>query len=491
MSNAFTSTTTSTPTPVPTPAMNMKAGGNYRWVICGLLLFAVIINSMDKFVISYLKPFFCSEGEFAGIGFGWNDQDFSHITMAFTIVWSIATIFAGIFIDKVGSRRGLGIAVAVWSTFEMVNALAGRWVGGHVITRSLLGVGEAGCFPGALKTAAEWFPKKERALATGIFNSGASLGAMTAALFVPWCLVFYGGPLGWKMVLIYTGAVGFVWIFFWWILGGMPAKMRGKRLSESEYNYIHQDGQSVAAVETPKGGFLEQAGEMGRTWLKLLTYRPTWAYALGKFLTDGIWWFYLFWLPSYLIAQFPKTDNFDGMTISLAGRLSFIVWGVAIIGSISGGGIAMRLMNKGWSPYKARLGSMLGFASIPLLVLLVQVLANNQAYFGSKTALAGVIILISISVAAHQMWSANLYTTPSDWFPSKAVASVSAIGIAAGGAGGALIQWLVGLLATHYKSIGNVQMAYTIMFFIAAFAYLTGWVVIKVLVPRFKPITDL
>ena len=482
MSNAFTSTTT----PAPEPSMNMKAGGNYRWVVCALLFFAVTINSLDKFVISYLKPFFCSQNEFADVGFHWSNADFSYVTTSFTIVWSIATIFAGVFIDKVGSRRGLGIAVTIWSVFEMLNALAGPRVIWHCITRSLLGVGEAGCFPGALKTAADWFPKKERAFATGIFNAGASIGAMTAALFVPWCLAFYGGPLGWKMALIYTGAFGFVWLFFWWRLGGMPALMRGKKLSEAEYAYIHQDGDVGAAAnvaaEKPRGDLLERFIAGARDWGKLLTYRQTWAYSLGKFMTDGIWWFYLFWLPDYLTKQF-------NMTVEQVRWPTFIAWGAAIIGSVFGGRVSLFLMNRGWSVYKARLGSVLMFASLPLSVLSVQYF-SNIARFGDN-ALIYTMALICFALAAHQMWSANLYTTPSDWFPKKAVASVSAIGIAAGGLGGALIQIFVGQLTDHFEKLGDKQMAYSIMFVVAASVYLIAWAMIKFLVPRFKQVTDI
>jgi len=472
-----------TETESPKSSLAASASGNYRWVICALLLFATTINSLDKFVISYLKVFFCSEGEFAGSGFGWQDVHYSYITTSFTIVWSVATIFAGIIIDKIGSRRGLALAVAVWSTFEMLNALAGPRVVWHCVMRNLLGVGEAGHFPGAIKTAAEWFPKKERAFATGISNTGASIGAMIAALFVPWCLAFHGGPLGWRLAFVYTGALGFVWLFFWWILGGMPAKMRGKRLSEAEYAHIHQD--------EDEGEKTAQSPRRGVSWFKLLTYRQTWAYSTAKFMTDGIWWFYLFWLPSYLVVQFPKTENFEGMTSQLAGRLSFIVWGVAIAGSVLGGRIPMSFMNRGWSVYRARLGAMVMFAALPLLVLFVQVFASNQDLFGAKNALVCVIVIISIAVAAHQAWSANLYTTPADWFPGKAVASVSGIGIAAGGLGGALVQLLVGQLTTHYKAAGNVQTAYSIIFVVAAFVYLAAWVVIKLLVPRHKPVSGL
>jgi len=462
------------PAPEPSfrpPGARASAGGNLRWLICGLLLFSTTINSLDKFVIGYLKDYFCSAD-----GFGWSNSHFSYITISFTISWSVATLLAGVVIDKIGSRLGLGIAVAIWSTFEILNSFAGRHVVMHMITRSLLGVGEAGAFPGALKTVAEWFPKKERAFATGIFNTGASIGAMTAALFVPWCLIHYGPALGWRLSLVYTGGIGFVWLIFWFLLGGVPAKLRGNRLSEAEYAYIHQDdaggAPSEKAAETPRGV----------SWFKLLTYRQTWAYSVGKFMTDGIWWFYLFWLPDYLHKQFH-------MTTEQVRWPTFIAWSAAIVGSLLGGRIPMFLMNKGWPLYKARTTSMLLFAALPMSAFFVQYFANVERF--GDNALVYVIALICFALAAHQMWSANLYTTPSDMFPKKAVASVSGIGIAAGGLGGATIQWLVGLLTDYFEGHGDTHTAYTIMFVVAALAYLTAWVIFKVLVPRWKPVTDL
>jgi len=490
-------------TPLPEPSLNRQntagAGGGFRWLICGLLLFSTTINSLDKFTISYLKSYFCSAD-----GFGWSNTDFSNITSAFTIVWAVSTIFAGIIIDKIGSRLGLSLSVAVWSTFEILNSFAGRIVGWHVVTRSLLGVGEAGAFPGALKTVAEWFPKKERAFATGIFNSGSSIGAMIAALFVPWCLVmwrvdpvtgvdshFLGIFHGWQMALVLTGVIGFVWLGFWIFLGGVPAKLRGGRLSEAEYAYIHADAEGGAeaggadARAGAQAGAKESAWEIAVKTFKLLAYRQTWAFALGKFMTDGIWWFYLFWLPDYLEKQFH-------LSVQFAGLLCFIVWGVAIPGSVLGGFIPMRFMNKGWPVYKARFTSMLIFAALPLCVLFVQYFANSNIFGAHAWAYTFVaIVLICIAVAAHQMWSANLYTTPSDMFPKKAVATVSGIGIAAGGLGGALVQKLAGWLTDHFERLGHGHTAYTILFVIAALAYLTAWVVMKILVPRSRPVTDL
>jgi len=268
----------------------------------------------------------------------------------------------------------------------------------------------------------------------------------------------------------------------------MPAKLRGNRLSEAEYAHIHSDDAADAGGATTTTGEAEAKTGGGfiaavRTWLKLLTYRQTWAFFFGKFLTDGIWWFYLFWLPDYLEKQFD-------LTVQQAGKLAFVVWFVAIGGSILGGRVPMIFMNRGWHVYKARMTSMFMFALLPLLVLFVQSIAHHQEYFGGG-ALAFVIVLISIAVAAHQMFSANLFTIPSDLFPKKTIASVSGIGIAAGGLGGVLIQILVGQLTDHYEKLGDKQMAYTIMFVIAALAYLSAWTIVKIFVPRFKPVTDL
>ena len=452
--------------------MNQSKIGNYRWVICTLLLFSTTLNSLDKFVIGYLKDYFCSPD-----GFAWSNADFSYVTSAFTACWALSTIFAGIIIDRIGTRLGLSLAVAIWSTFEILNAFAGRSVFMHMIARSLLGAGEAGCFPASLKTVAEWFPKKERAYATGILNSGSSFGAMGAALFVPWCLVYFGPAQGWKLALIFTGAIGYVWLIFWFLFSGAPLKMRGKRLSESEYDYIHKYDGSTSGADTEA-----TRKEKGGSWFKLLGYRQMWAFFFGKFMTDGIWWFYLFWLPDYLKKQF-------GMTPEQVRWPTFIVWGIAIIGSVMGGRVSLYFMNKGWSVYKARMRSMLLFAMLPLSVLSVQYFANVNNFGDNAWKYA--IAIICVAVAAHQMWSANLYTTPSDMFPKKAVASVSGIGIAAGGLGGVFIQVLVGQLTDHFEQLGNKQMAYTIMFVIAALAYLAAWAVMKALVPREKVITDL
>jgi ACS family hexuronate transporter-like MFS transporter len=424
---------------------------------------------MDRQVISYLKEYFCSP--VAQGGFGWSNTDFSYVTAFFTGFYAGMTILVGWFIDKIGTKLGLALSLIIWSIFGMLNAFAGRLVAMHVAVRSAFGMGEAGNFPASIKTVAEWFPKRERALATGIFNSGSSAGAMISALFVPWCLIQFGDQRGWKMAYILTGAIGFLWLILWFWLYETPA--RQKRLSQSEFDYIHSDEQGEA-----NGGAATNRTKV--SWGKLFGYRQTWSFFFGKFLTDGVWWFYLFWLPDYLKKQFGMTKH----EIMLP---TFIVYGIAIIGSIYGGSIPMTLMKKGMPVYRARMTAMLIIAVFPLTVLTTQYF-GNVSHFGNLASVLAVTV-ICVGAAAHQAWSANIFTTVSDMFPKKAVGSVTGIGAMAGGVGGVLVQLLAGRLTDAYKA--TPQTAYLIMFFVCALSYLTAWALMKALVPRHKPITDL
>ena len=443
---------------------------NYRWVICGLLFFATTFNYLDRQVISYLKEFFCRPAEQGG--FGWTNTDFAYLTSFFTGVYACFTVIVGWVIDKIGTKLGLALSLTLWSIFGIANAFVGNLVARHVAIRSLFAVGEAGNFPASIKTVAEWFPKRERALATAIFNSGSNAGAMVAALFVPWCMIYFGDEKGWKMAFIITGAVGFFWLIFWFWLYDAPGKQ--KRLSKAEYDYIHVDDE--AAVEKKDGDKAQKV-----SWLKLFGYRQLWAFFAGKFMTDGIWWFYLFWLPDYLHKQF-------GMTKQQIMLPTFIVYGVAIIGSIFGGSVPMMLIKRGWPVYKARMTAMLIIAIFPLAVLLTQYFGNVE-HFGKMAAVLAVA-MICIGATAHQAWSANLFTTVSDMFPKKTVASVTGIGTMAGGIGGGVIlQMLAGRLTDHFKD--TPQTAYLIMFTICASSYLIAWGIMKALVPRHRPITDL
>ena len=446
--------------------------GKYRWTISTLLLFATTINYMDRQVIGYLKEFFCSAPEKGG--FGWTNSDYSNVTAFFTLFYACTTIFAGWVIDKIGTKLGLALSLIVWSFFGILNAFVGQLVMAHIIIRSLFGVGEAGNFPASIKTVAEWFPKKERALATGIFNSGSNIGAMIAALAVPSCLIVFGDQLGWKMAYIITGLIGFLWLVFWfWIYDTPSNALKKKKLSQAEYDYIHSD--EAAGTVTNEAPAKESV-----SWGKLFGYRQTWAFFFGKFATDGVWWFYLFWLPDYLKKQF-------GMTKSEVMIPTFIVYGIAILGSIFGGSIPMSFMNRGWQVYKARMTALLLIAIFPLTVLSTQYF-GDKAVFGSWASTLAIAV-ICIGAAAHQAWSANLFTTVSDMFPKKAVGSVTGIGAAAGGLGGFIVQKMAGGLTDAYAQ--NPQTAYLIMFIVCALSYLSAWTIMKLLVPTHKPITDL
>lgn len=447
------------------------ASSSYRWVVCGLLLFATTFNYLDRQVISYLKEMFCRPMEQGG--FGWTDLDYACLTAFFTGFYAGMTIIAGWVIDKIGTKIGLALSLTIWSIFGIANAFVGTRVIMHIIVRSLFGIGEAGNFPASIKTVAEWFPKRERALATGIFNAGSNAGAMIAALFVPWCMLYYGDSRhdwGWKAAYLCTGAIGFVWLVFWFWLYETPA--RQKRLSQVEYDYIRIDDDVVPEIN----------GDTAKVpWRRLLGYRQTWAFFAGKFLTDGIWWFYLFWFPDYLTKQF-------GMTKKEIMLPTFIVYGVAIVGSVYGGAIPMTLIKRGMTVYRARMTALLLIASCALAVASTQFFASVDR-FGSRAAPWLAVAVICIGAAAHQAWAANLFTTVSDMFPTKAVASVTGIGAMAGGVGGVLEQLLPGALNHAFRD--NPKTAYLIMYIICGLSYLAAWMVMKILIPRHRPITDL
>ena len=439
--------------------------GNYRWTIVALLFFSTTINYMDRQVIGYLKPILSDK-------YGWSNSDFALITSWFTGFYATITIFAGAIIDKIGTKLGLAISLSFWSLMGMVNAFCGGAVYQHVIVRSLFGIGEAGNFPASIKTVAEWFPKKERALATGIFNSGANVGAMVAALLVPWLAAhtwFNHSIEGWQMAFLLTGAIGLIWLIFWFVLYHTPAKH--KKLSKVEFEYIHSDDVSTVDVKSDKNKI---------PWIKLLAYRQTWSFFIGKFLTDGVWWFLLFWLPDYMKKQF----NMQGEAIMLP---LFTVYGIAIVGSVAGGGFPMYFINKGMETYKARMKAMFIIALLPIVLVTTQYF-GNVSIFGN-TAYIYALIVICIAAAAHQAWSANIFTTVSDLFPKKAVGSVTGIGGLAGGIGGVLMQLMAGWLTDAFKN--NPQTAYLILFLVCAFAYIVAWLIMKVLVPKFSPIADL
>lgn len=440
----------------------------FRWIICGLLFFSTTVNYLDRQVISYLKEFFCTAT--AQGGFGWSNTDFANLTSAFTAFYAFVTIGAGWMIDRIGTKLGLALSLIVWSVFGILNAFVGAAVTMHMVVRSLFAIGEGGNFPASIKTVAEWFPKRERALATAVFNSGSNAGAMIAALFVPWCMIYFGDQLGWKMAFILTGAIGFLWLIFWFWLYNPPSQH--KKLSKAEYDYIHIDDENTADAQT---------GDKAKvSWWKLFSYRQLWAFFVGKFMTDGIWWFLLFWLPDYLNKQF-------GMNKHQIMLPTFTVYGIAIIGSIFGGSIPMMLIKRGMPVYRARMTTMFIIALFPLTVLTTQYFGNVEHFGDMAKYLA--IATICIGATAHQAWSANLFTTVSDMFPKKAIGSVIGIGTMAGGIGGVIVQKLAGYVTDAFKT--NPQHAYLIMFCVCATSYLIAWSLMKLLVPRHQPITDL
>jgi ACS family hexuronate transporter-like MFS transporter len=453
--------------------MNQTTIGKYRWTICSLLFFATTVNYLDRQVLSLLAPDLSKE-------FGWTNGDYANITAIFQFVYAISMLFAGRIIDKLGTKSGYTWAIIIWSIGAIVHAYS-IFIGtvvvnimalvglaavpvsiiGFMISRALLAVGEAGNFPSALRATAEYFPKKERSFATGIFNSGTNVGAILAPLTVPWVAKQWG----WETAFILIGALGFVWLIFWRIYYEKPESQ--KRLSKEELEYINSDaGEQVT----------NSSEEVKVPWIKLLGYRQTWAFAFGKFMTDGVWWFFLFWLPKYLEAQYGmvKTE----IMLPLA-----VLYSMTMFGSIGGGWFPIYFIKKGYSPYDGRMKAMLLIAFFPLVVLAAQPLGGYTFWIP--------VILIGIGASAHQAWSANIFTTVSDMFPKKAVGSIVGIGGMAGGFGGVVMSKLGGAFFDHYKALGHIQTGYTIMFAICAVSYLIAWTVMKLLVPVYKPIQDL
>jgi ACS family hexuronate transporter-like MFS transporter len=338
---------------------------------------------------------------------------------------------------------------------------------GFIFARFVLGVGESGNFPSAIKTTAEWFPKKERSFATGIFNSGANIGAIVAPLSVPIIAKYFG----WEYTFIIVGAIGFLWIIFWKYYYDSPEKLLKKgKINKIEYIYIHSD----AKEESVKNK--EESGENKIRWFRLLAYRQTWSFVAGKFLTDCVWWFFLFWLPVFLKSYYGMT----GMQLMMP---LAVLYTMAMVGSVCGGWLPAYFVNKGMNMYSARMTAMISIAIFPLVVLLAQPLSHISYWWP--------ILLIGIGTSAHQAWSANLFTTVSDMFPKKVIASVTGIGGMAGSISGVIISKIGGWMFDHYNTLGHIETGYTIMFAFCAIAYLLAWFIMKLLVPKFKPITDM
>ncbi len=414
---------------------------HYRWIIVVLLFFATTINYLDRQIIGLLKPTLEKE-------FSWTETDFARIVMAFTAAYAIGLLAFGRFIDKVGTKLGYAITIVWWSLAGMLHALA-RSAFGFGIARVGLGLGEAGNFPAAVKTVAEWFPKKERGLATGIFNAGTSVGVVVALIIGPLILARYG----WQEVFWITGASGFVWLILWLVFYNVPSKQQ--RLTAEEYELITADETSVS----------DNPAELQPVkWVKLFSLPQTWAFITGKALIDPIYWFFLFWLPSYFSSSF----NLDLKKPSIE---LMIIYTATTLGSITGGYFSSWLIKKGWPTLKARKTVLLIFAVGELSIIFMQLATNVWI----------AVALISIAAAIHQAWATNVFTIASDLFPKQAVSSVVGIGGMAGAVGGILFPILVGSLLDTYKLAGKLGAGYNVLFTICGCTYLLAWTIIHLL----------
>jgi MFS transporter, ACS family, hexuronate transporter len=431
----------------------VRAGGSYRWVICALLFFAATINYIDRQVIGILKPTLQAE-------FGWTELDYADIVFAFQLAYAAGFLVAGRVMDGLGVRLGFTIAIVLWSLAAIAHAEATVFgpaaaavlsmlgmtytasVAGFMVARFALGIGEAGNFPAAIKATAEWFPKRERALATGIFNSGTNVGALATPLVVPWITLTWG----WYWAFIVTGLLGFVWLAFWSPLYRRPEEH--PRVGAGELAYITSDPPDPA-VNIP--------------WRTLLPHRQTWAFMAGKFLTDPIWWLYLFWIPDFL-------NRNHGLDLKSMGLPIVVIYLIADVGSIGGGWLSSALIKRGWSVNAARKTAM--FVCAAAVVPIV---------FASRTSNLWVaVLLVALAASAHQGWSANLYTLVSDTFPRTAVGSVIGFGGMAGAIGGMFISIVVGEILQRTGS-------YVPIFIMAGTAYLVAFAVVHMLVPRLEP----
>ena len=474
---------------------------NFRWAMCALLFVATTINYLDRQVLSLTWD------EFIKPEFHWNDDIYGNITGIFSLVYAIGMLFAGRFVDWMGTKKGFLWAIGVWSVGACLHAICGiateSWVGLHsaaelakatgdvavviatvsmycfLVARCVLAIGEAGNFPAAIKVTAEYFPKKDRAFATSIFNAGASIGALAAPLTIPVLAKAYG----WEWSFVIIGALGFLWMGFWVFMYDTPRK--SKYVNSAELEYIEQDkAEEEAKVQS-------NVEEKKIPFLKCFSFRQTWAFAFGKFMTDGVWWFFLFWTPSYLYSQFEiKT------TEGLGQALIFTLYAITTVLSIYGGKLPTIFINRtGADPYAARMKAMLIFAFFPLCVLLAQPLGYYYADSLGRNAAWIPILLISLGCAAHQSWSANVFSTVGDMFPKGAIASIIGIGGMAGGLGSLILQKSAGKLFTHaadtnmqFMGFEGKPAGYFIIFCICAVAYLIGWTVMKSLVPKYKQV---
>jgi len=426
----------------------------FRWTICGLLLLAATINYIDRQVIGILKPTLQQQ-------YGWSELDYGDIVFAFQLAYAIGFVLAGRLIDRLGTKKGFTLALAVWSIAALAHAEAtsyGPWaagvlaavglkysasVAGFIAARFALGLGESGNFPAALKAVAEWFPRRERALATGIFNAGTNVGALVTPLVVPWITIRFG----WYWAFVATGALGFAWLLTWWLVYDVPARHRA--VSPTELAYITSDPVEPAAHVR---------------WTSLLGHRQTWAFAIAKFMTDPIWWLYLFWIPDFFSRQ-------HGLSLGELGLPIVTIYLVADIGSVGGGWLSSSLIRRGWSVNASRKTAMFGCALAVVPIMFAPHVASVW----------GAVALIGLAAAAHQGWSANLFTLPSDMFPQPVVGSVVGLGGTVGAVGGMLIAKLT-------ASILQFTGSYVVVFVIAGVTYLAALAIVQALAPRLQPI---
>ena len=470
---------------------------NWRWVMCAMLFFATTVNYMDRQVLSLTFK------EFIQPEFHWTDSDYGTITGVFSIAYAIFCLFAGKFIDWMGTKKGYLWAIVVWSLGAVMHAGCG-WVTENIVgleskaellqaagdivstismvsvwlflaCRLILGLGEAGNFPAAIKVTAEYFPKKDRAFATALFNAGASVGALAAPATIP----LLAKSLGWEMAFIIIGALGFIWAGIWIFVYDKPTE--SAHVNAAELEYIHQD-----EVESQKTASLKEESEKQMSFGEAFKHKQTWSFAFGKFMTDGVWWFFLFWAPAYFQDQYGiKASDPQGIA------LIFTLYAIVTVVSLFGGYLPKIFVEKhGMEPYAGRMRAMLIFAFFPLFALFAQPLGGVYGPWA-------VAIIIGIVGAAHQSWSANIFSTTGDMFPKSAVATITGIGAMAGGVGSFLINKGSGMLFDHAANLGEAfqfmgfsgkPAGYMIIFCICAVAYLIGWSVMKTLVPKYSPV---
>ncbi len=426
--------TTSTSSSVAAKTKTMSRVGHFRWLICALLLFGVTKNYMDRQVLGVLKTTLQHD-------LGWNEIDYGNLVFAFQAAYAVGILLMGRLIDRIGTRLGYAVTMVFWSLASMAHALGGSLIS-FMAARSALGLGESAVFPASIKSVAEWFPKKERALATGIFNAGSNLGAMITPLVVPWITIHWG----WRWAFVIMGALGFLWLIFWLLLYRKPEEH--PRLSKAELDYIRSDPQPPVVKIS---------------WARLIPHRQTWAFIVAKFMTDPIWWFYLFWVPDFLQRK-------HGLALMQIGVPIMVIYVVSDFGSIAGGWLSSWLIARGSSVNVARKSTMLlcALCVVPMMFAL-----HIQSTWTA-------VLVIALAAAAHQGFSANLFTLTSDMFPAQAVGSVVGMGGMAGAIGGMLIAKIVGYTLQWTGS-------YMIPFLMAGLAYLLGLAAIQLLAPRLEP----